>query len=114
MVKWIHFEHSHLHEKHAFLIVINELYFKFGYPEPLQNVKNSKKDPSFQILITPEIFYLVRGGWAYGFAVIHFCKKFSWRSPQAGADERGFRDADAAVGVAAMIWKAVSVRRLHV
>ncbi|MEY4328424.1 MAG: hypothetical protein RL703_243 [Pseudomonadota bacterium] len=52
--------------------------------------------------------------WAYGVAVIHFCKKFYWCGAQAGAEERGFRDADAAVGVAAMRWEAVSVLRLHV
>lgn len=33
---------------------------------------------------------------------------------QAGAEEHGFRGADAAVGVAAIRWEAVSVRRLHV
>jgi hypothetical protein len=52
--------------------------------------------------------------WAYGFAVIHFCKKFYWCGSQAGAEERGFRDVDAAVGVATRNWEAVSVRRLHV
>ena len=52
--------------------------------------------------------------WAYGFAVIHFCKKFYWCGAQAGAEERGFRDADAAVGVAAACSEAVSVPRLHV
>ncbi len=52
--------------------------------------------------------------WAYCFAVIHFCKKFYWCGAQAGADERGFRDADAAVGVAAVCWEAVSMLRLHV
>lgn len=38
--------------------------------------------------------------WAYGFAVIHFCKNFFPRAAQAGADERGFRGVDAAVDVA--------------
>lgn len=52
--------------------------------------------------------------WAYGFAVIHFCKKFNWCGAQAGAEELGFRDADAAVGVAAVCSEAVCVIRLHV
>ncbi|MGE4393235.1 MAG: hypothetical protein AB7E19_15535 [Aeromonas sp.] len=52
--------------------------------------------------------------WAYGFAVISFCKNFYRCSPQAGADERGFRGADAAVGVSVARQEAVSVRRLHV
>jgi hypothetical protein len=43
--------------------------------------------------------------WAYGFAVIHFCKKFYWCGAQAGAEERGFRDADAAVGFSSTRWR---------
>jgi hypothetical protein len=52
--------------------------------------------------------------WAYGFAVIHFCKKFYWCGAQAGAEERGFRDVDAAAGVASLHGEAVSALRLHV
>ena len=38
------------------------------------------------------------GLWAYGFAVLYFCKIFPVRGPQAGADERGFRDFTLSVG----------------
>ena len=41
------------------------------------------------------------GLWAYGFAVIHFCKNFFPRGAQAGADERGFRDVALSVAPSA-------------
>lgn len=53
-------DHSNLHGKYDSPCIFKELCFQCGYPEHIQTVKNRKKDPSFQILTSPEILYLAR------------------------------------------------------
>jgi hypothetical protein len=68
-------------------------------PTPLQHIKNCKTVEKRSLFSVR--FFAAKpsagGLWAYGFAVIHFCKKFSIRGVQAGADERGFRDVSLSV-----------------
>ncbi len=92
---------------------IQRLTFSTPLVRPLSNCKTLQ---FLSILSDPYLAGDPLSGavWAYGFAVIHFCKKLYWCGAQAGAEERGFRDADAAVGVAALCSEAVCVLRLHV
>lgn len=68
----------------------------------IRNCRKVKKGSLFSVRVLA-LKPRAGGLWAYGFAVLYFCKIFSVRGPQAGADERGFRDATLSVALFACV-----------
>lgn len=64
------------------------------------HIRNCKKVKKVSLISVRIVALEPRAGglWAYGFAVLYFCKKFATRGRQTGADERGFRDVFLSMG----------------